>query len=313
MPCEIVFKTNVHSGGIIDYEHDDEEKDRRGVYKKGYPADALDDPESFRGFKEGLPYACSVHVTDASVAEVDAMIVSTFSGTRLIQPWDREIDFEVVNNNPVIDGWRIRVFATNPGFSNLAGITREMVENYLNRWNAVVVDATTNEVRFDVAIFENALNEPGAIQSNGFWGTDPVNVFFNEISYVEETGMHTLEVDYSLSTFEGDPILRHIDERGGVVISNISKVITFTIGRSFIFQWFQQEVKDAVEKRIYRRQFRIPEVTIDNIIANGTEILIDHYWDEEQTEFRGTVEYRVLDRTLAQIESFLINRLDEDL
>jgi hypothetical protein len=64
---------------------------------------------------------------------------------------------------------------------------------------------------------------------------------------------------------------------------------------------------------MYRRQFRIPEATVDTIISTGTQILVDHYKDVEQTQFRGQVEYRVLDRTLAQVEAFLINRLDEIL
>ena len=305
MSCEILFKTDVHGSGKINYEHPDPVKDKRGVYKKGYPVSMFDAPRVHRGYKEGLPFFCAINVTDASVAEVDTMIATTYSGISLNQSWDREIDFAVVNNNITIDGWRLSVFTTNPGANDFAGITQEMVENYLIKWNADFFSATTNEVVFDVAIFEDALNVPGAIQSEGFWGVVPIDVEFTETLYVEGTGVHTVEADYSLSSFDPERILDRIEERGGFIASDVGDVVTFTINRTDVFQWFQQEVRDALEQTMYRRQFRIPEATVDTIISTGTQIIVVHP--------KGIVEYRILDRTLAQVETFLINRLDEVL
>jgi len=302
MPCTILIKTDVHSGGRINYSLADEEKDRRGVYKKGYPVAMYDDPRKPRGYKEGLPYFCEVHVTDASVAEVNAMIVSTFSGTNMLQSWDREIDFSTVNNDPVIDGWRIDVFATNPGSSNYGGITGTMVENYLNKWNAEIYSATTNNVRFDVTIFEDASNNPGAIQSEGFWEAPVTNISFTETDYNSTTGDHTVEADYSLSGYEADRVAIRVVDRGGTVNSNIGGVINFTINRSDIFQWFQNDVKQSLEDIIYRRQFYIPESTVDTIISTGTTEVVSHP--------KGDVTYVTLNRTLAQVEAFLLNRLD---
>jgi hypothetical protein len=185
MSCEILIKTNVHSNGTVDYEHPNPKKDKSGVYKKGYPVNMLDSPRVHRGFKEGLPFFCAVNVTDGSVADVEAMINSAFSGSSLIQGWNRDIDFSVVNNNLSIDGWRMKAFATNPGTTNLAAITQPMVENYLNNWNAEVFSTATNEVVFDVAIFSSS-DGPGALQSDGFWGNNVSNVSFNEISYDSE-------------------------------------------------------------------------------------------------------------------------------
>jgi hypothetical protein len=310
MPCEIQIKTD-HHARAVNYEHPDIEKDRRGVYKKGYPVSIFDEPKVHRGFKEGLPCFCYVRVTDATAAEVDAMIVSTFSGTSLLQQWDREIDFATVNNDPVIDGWRIRTFATNPGATGLANITQAMVENYLTRWNAEVFSSAANEVVYDVAVFEDSLSNPGALQSEGFWEVSPNGIVFTETAYNSGTGDHTVEADYSATSFEPTKVEGRVVERGGTVDSHAAQVITFTINRTDVFQWFQQEVKEAVENTIYRRQFRIPEATVDTIISTGTQVLIDHY--DEDSNFRGQVEYRVLDRTLAQVEAFLINRLDEIL
>lgn len=305
MACEILFKTEVHGNGTVNYVHPVAEKDKRGVYKKGYPVSMLDSPRVHRGYKEGLPFFCAVNVTDASVAEVDAMIATTYSGISLNQSWDRKIDFATVNNTGAIDGWRIRVFATNPGANDFAGITQDMVDNYMTKWNADVFSSSSNEVIFDVAIFEDGSQVPGAIQSEGFWGVFPTNIDFTETSYVEGTGVHTVEVDYSLASFDPENILNRIEERGGLISSDVGEVVTFTINRTDVFQWFQQEVKDALEQTVYRRQFRIPEATVDTIIATGTQIIEVHP--------KGMREYRVLDRTLAQVEGFLINRLDEVL
>lgn len=309
--CEIQIKTDTHSGGRVNYSTGDASLDESGVFVKGYPVDMLDDPKVHRGFKEGLPYFCYIKVTDASTSEVNAMIASTFSENRINQDWVRNIDFAVVNSDTTVDGWRLRAFTTNPGFSNKAGITQQMVESYLTKWNAEVYSATTNEVQFNVAIFEDEFQNPGAIQSRGFWSVDPVGVVFNEILYTEGTGEHIIEADYSATSFKPLAVERKVVERGGVVSMNSNGVITFTIYRTDVFQWFQYEVARSLADVIYIRQFRIPESTVDNIISNGTQILIDHY--DEESVFRGTVEYRVLDVTLSQVESFLINRLDEDL
>jgi hypothetical protein len=302
MPCTILIKTDVHGDGTVNYYHPDAEKDRRGVYKKGYPVSIYDAPKKPRGFKEGLPYFCEIYVTDASVDELNAMISSIFGGVSIMQPWRREIDFSTVNNDPVIDGWRIDVYATNPGSSNYGGITGTMVENYLNKWNAEIYSATKNNVRFDVTIFEDASNNPGTIQSEGFWEAPVTNISFTETDYNSTTGDHTVEADYSLSGYEAEKVATRVVDRGGTVNSNIGGVINFTINRSDIFQWFQDDVRQALENTIYRRQFYIPEETVDTIISTGTTEVVSHP--------KGDVTYVTLNRTLAQVEAFLLNRLD---
>jgi len=304
MSCEILIKTNVHGDGTVNYNHPDQDKDRRGVYKKGYPVSMLDSPRVHRGFKEGLPYFCAVNVTDGNVSDVEALISSAFSGSSLTQGWVRDIDFSVVNSNLSIDGWRMKAFATNPGATNLAEITQPMVENYLTKWNAEVVSTATNEVIFDVAIYTSS-DGPGALQSTGFWDANVSNISFEEISYDSGSGEHIIEADYSLTPISASIVNNKIIERSGIVNSNNGSIVNFTIYRSDVFQHFQDEVHNALDATIYRRQFRIPEATVDTIISTGTEILVNHP--------KGQVEYRVLDRTLAQIQTFIINRLDEVL
>ncbi len=311
MPCEILLRNDTHSGGVVNYTHPNATIDRSGPYKKGDPVDMIDSPRVFRGFKEGLPYSCAVRVTDGNVADVQVLIASVFSGDGLTQSWRREIDFQTVNNNPSIDGWRIRTFASNPGTTNLAEITRNMVENYLTKWNAQVFSTTQNEVIFNIAIYEDGSQNPGAIQSMGFWNVPPISVFFTETDYNQGTGLHTVEINYSQSIYTPEQVARQIREREGTVLSNADGIATFSITRNDVFLWFRFECREILEEKIYRRQFHVPESTIDNIIATGTQYLIEHF--DKLGQSRGVVEYRVLDVTLAQIQSFLINRLNEVL
>lgn len=299
MACEILFKTE-HHAHATDYTHSDPVKDRRGVYKKGYPVIIKQVPHPGWGTKEGLPYFAKVVVTDGDMQDVEDMILTNFSTSSLNASWVRNIDWAVVTQVASIDGYRLRVYTTNPGFSNLAGLTRTMVENYLNNWNAVVFSTATNEVVFDAAIFEDdrTVVIPGTLQSEGFWGFNTSQIVFSETTYVEGTGDHTVTADYSaLQGYIDDPDNMEgrarviVEEKGGTVISNTNGSIQFSIHRSDVLDVFKRDLKERLENTIYRRQLRIHETTIDNIVSQGGSV----------------------DLTLAQLQAYIINRLDEDL
>jgi len=305
MPCEILIKADQHASGVVGYEHPDPNKDKSGVFKKGYPVTIKKYPHGGWGYMECYPYFVQVRVTDGDITDVESLISSNFGGHSIVQEWTRKLDFSTVNNDPVIDGWRIDVSATNPGANNYAGITQEMVETYLSRWNASVVAFTENNVRFDVAIFEDGDSNPGAIQSQGFWGVDPIGVIFTEIDYDQGTGIHTVEADYSGTGFTSDQVESRIEARNANIISNTSGVVTFDVSRVNVFKWFQEEVKTALETVIYRRQFRVDTSTVDYIVSNGVKTTVSHS--------KGDRDYYTLEVTLAQLQTYLLNRLDETI
>ena len=314
MACEIIIKGDTHSGGRVNYTHPNAEKDRSGVYKKGYPVNIRDYPNNGWGYMECYPYFISVIVTDGDVADVEDMIATYFGGTSLIQSWQRQVDWSVVNSDLSIDGWRYKAEATNPGLTNLAGLTRDMIENYLNEWNATVFSASTNEVIFDSAIYEDNSQNPGALQSEGFWDFDTSSIVFNETEYDSGTGEHTVTADYSAVQALVDKPKRvedKVTERGGSVISNTLNVITFTINRTDVRDRFKESVNTKLRDVIYRRQFHISETTFDNIVATADVNTVMHKYTDGSD--RGNRDHYTKSITLAQLQSYLLNRLDESL
>ena len=287
--ADILFKGRVHGSGIVNYTHSNPEKDRAGVYKVGYPVGMKEDGHAWGG-KEVLPYFFVVKVTDATMSEVEAMIFSTFNERSINQSWVRKINWEVVNSDLSIDGWRLRILATNPGNSGLGAITNTMVENFITRWNGEIFSFATNEVIFDIAVYEN-LSVPGALQSEGFWGINTSSIIFNEISYIQAGGIHEITADYSATSWNAKPdrVQSLVEQKNGVVNSNSSGVINFTITRNNVLDEFKEEVRGAVENAVYRRQFRISETFADTIISEGG----------------------VREVTLAQVQGYLLNRLDD--
>ena len=313
MPCEILFKTDTHADGTVNYTLPDIHKDRQDVFKKGYPVMIREYPHSGWGYMEGIPYFFQVRVTDATAAEVQAAINSIYDIPGIDSPWIRLIDWVQTAEVAAIDGHRMRAWTTNPGASNLAGITRDMVENLLNNWNGFVYSAATNEVVFDVAIFadDRTILIPGALMSEGFWGfSNAPLISFSEQPYIEGSGIHEVTADYSaLPAYLQKPASAErkaaikVEERGGSIFTNVGGSIIFTISRSNVFAAFKADIKRKIEALIYKRQLKIPEAIADNIISTGIESHVVH--------LKGDREYRRAEVTLAGMLSFIENRLDE--
>ena len=304
MPCEIMIRAYTNGDGTVNYSHPDPIKDARGVYKPGYPCKIKDQP-CIWGQKQRLPYNVRIIVTDASKDEVNSYIDTTYDIPHIHAAWERKLLFVQEASVPSIDGFRYTVSCSNPGFSNLAGITRDMVENYLNNWNGFVVSAATNSVTFDFAIYEDdRVPESiikGALQSWGFWTTNISQAIFSEILYTQATGQHIVEVDYSAYIAASIPnkVENLILQRGGVIQIHDTgtRVVRFSINRTNVFQYFKQTIDRKLATRIYRTQLRISEATLDNIIADTS---IDPAGGVKEVTF-------------VQLQSYLLNRLDEDL
>lgn len=240
------------------YDHDnihpDLIKNRKGSYKRGYIVQIFEDGTSC--VNTPSPPFVILKVPDITIDEVK----------NYTHQWQRKINYEIINQNLVIDGWRVRVFTTNPSVTDQgvgAGkITRVMVENYLNKWNATVFTFADNSVTFDATIYN-------AIISEGFWHADISQIVFSEISYDQVTGLHTVQVDYSPTPYRREQVINKINRKNGTITSEVGKIIQFTITRQIVFDAFKQDIKQKTESILYRRRYYLPSDFITTIENNG--------------------------------------------
>ncbi len=234
--------------------HPDLLKDMRGSYKRGYIVELFEDGTSCVN-NPASPFVI-LKVPDILVEDAQ----------NYINNWTRHIDYEIVNQNLALDGWRVRVFATNPAITDQgvgAGkITRTMVETYLNKWNATVFTFADNSVTFDISVYN-------AIKSEGFWNANISQIIFSEIAYDQTTGLHTIQIDYSGTSYKREKVINKITQMKGTIISEVGKVIQFTITRQIVLNTFKHDIKKKVETILYCRQYYLPSDLVTTIENNG--------------------------------------------
>jgi hypothetical protein len=256
MPCEILIRNVDNTNASLT-----EEEQRRGLYLRGYPVLVRDYPHVGWGNSEGLPNYVHLRITDASAAQVQ----------QYMDEYIKSLIFTVVNNDPVIDGWRIRLEVENLDVSEYAGITQNTVSNYLNRWNATVQSFTNVSVTFDVLIWD-------AIKSRGFWEVNANHIAgltLVEDSYDQATGEHIGTVDYTdFRTNVNRSAIRQklkekIDEVGATFISeNLGQdTITFSITAEQTKQRFLFVLKREHDIAVWRRKFYFPTGVMNTIEA----------------------------------------------
>lgn len=180
-----------------------------------------------------------------------------------MKKWMRELDYEVLNHSVPLDGYRIRAWGVNEAINehdvDYGRITRTMVENYLNKWNGIVQSAATNEVVFDVGVYEIAISE-------NFWDIALSSSLFTQV-YTPATGMHEITFDYT--GYNPQVVEDRILARNGTIISIEDNEAVFSYHRSTVMQMFKAEVQRKVERMLWRNRYRLTESAVDTIIANS--------------------------------------------
>jgi hypothetical protein len=182
------------------------------------------------------------------------------------EPLYREITYDIIAHDTAIDGYRIRM-SSNNNISQTLGITRAMVESFLNKWNASVVSASTNEIIFDVLIMDT-------LESEGFWDIDVSNAIFTDTDYNIVTGIHVVQIDYSAMGNGPTYVERYVMQRGGVIVSHDSRILTAEFSSADLFKEFKKSVSERFEDRILKRRYYIENSVVDNIITNGGQISV---------------------------------------
>jgi len=241
MPCEVLIKAwNMPNGT-----------------RKGSFSVIRDQPWNW-GHMEALPDYVQLVITDASRAQV----------SEYTRGWMTEYDYEVINHNVALDGYRIRLWSKYPNVSGQNVITKTQVENYLEGWNGIFQSASANEVVFDFGIYQCAI-------SANFWGEWVLNVGFTEVSYDQGTGVHVIDADYSaLAQAEPSRVEGVVLGVGAEIISHDleNKIIRFSVDRSLVTSKLKADIHDVLSKRFEMRRYLIMESTVDAMIAQGGRV-----------------------------------------
>lgn len=245
--------------------HPNAEKNRVGSVKKGYIVEVRED---------GCPYGSGEGLYTFIIVKIPGVSLEQAERRLYVSPWLRYIDWEIVVFNASMDGYRIKVFATQISVTaqdvNYGKISLSDIQDYLAGWNGLVHSHSDNEIIFDLGTYE-------MVKSTSFWEKNTSGVIFSE-EYNQLTGIHTITADFSAKDWPPEKVLEHIEDREGNVISYANKVITFEIqgtgnpeahAGNIPLKHFKNETKEKVDKILYRRRFYIDRDTVDYVIGLG--------------------------------------------
>lgn len=265
MACEILIYRNPRN-----YSHPDIEKDKRSVYKKGYIVGGKTLPHTGWGNKEVFSAGNFVHVKikDATWEELKDYA----------ETWNINIEYTKLGEDLSIDGHRFKVYTTNPGVSGKGNLTRNKIENYLNKWNVTIHSIDINEVVIDLTI--NNL-----LKSRAYWGSVPGDglgdLIYSQINYDEVSGEHVYNLDYSAvksditnRSIVANKLSKRLGKRG-VTFSNhdtVNQTANATIFRNTVLTYFRDEVKNDVANSsiLYKRQYYIDIPNVNYLVYYST-------------------------------------------
>lgn len=183
-----------------------------------------------------------LRITDAEMSQVAAYL----------EQWQQLLDYEVVAHNATLDGYRVRLWATQAGASLAAAVTRDQVEAYLTRWRASVYSVASNEVVFDVGMF-------AAVCSEGFWRVDVTGITWEETYYDSASGLRRTSTDYSArSAWQPQDVERRITEAGGTIVSHANYVVEWSITRSQVLAALKADITERADRIHARRRWYLP-------------------------------------------------------
>lgn len=233
-------------------------KEDRNVHKKG---DIIEKRASGTPFTGNEP---NVFVMVEIPEPMNALdICPGYSGDK----WKRSVEFEVVNQDLSQDGFRIRLYSATAN-NGQGEITKAEVENFINNWGGTVHSFGTNEVVFDIRIYD-------ALVSEAFWEIDLSNVNFSEVSYDQNTGIHRIEADYSATANSPNYVEAYVEGKGLTIVSHADKVLTYDADRSVVKKAFQDDIYAKTRTTIARRRYYFGGGVIDTIVANGGTMTTD--------------------------------------
>jgi len=204
------------------------------------------------GPDEGLPNWIVVTLSD----------VSYRGALQYIGQWLRTPQLEVISQNLVIDGFRLRLYGKTPAANGIAGITLADAQQFIDDWSATLFSSDANSVTFDLTIKDAGF-------SKGFWGRDLPGVVFAETNYDQGTGKHLVTADYSATAFPANAVAHQAANRGADILDNVAGVLTYEVDRLDVRNQLLRDVKEKLGHMVGKTRYAITEAAVDTVIAIG--------------------------------------------
>jgi hypothetical protein len=206
----------------------------------------------------GTSFAPTANFVMVGVPEATLKDWEQYSGA-----WERMLAFDIVAHNESLDGYRLRLYSETANAGN-GIIMKAEVENHIAAWNGTIQSFGTNEVVFDIGIFD-------ALRSAAFFEVNISAVVFTEIAYDSVTGIHRISADYSAIGNNPTYVERYLMREGMEVISHADKVIIYEADRQIAKARFERYLQEKARQSIERRRYYLSEGVVTAIeTAGGT-------------------------------------------
>lgn len=203
------------------------------------------------GSKEGIPDFIRVTVTGAVTLE---------QARAYRDSWTCKYDWVVDNYSAVQDGYRVTISGEKVNLSGVGAITKAKLDTHLEKMGFVHHTTAQNAVTYDFSIY--------TVSTSGwFWGRDLTDVTFQENSYVQGTGVHTIQADYGAAGWPMDKVADMVSKKGATVVNNLASVITFTIDKTVVNGILKNYFRERVDATVEERQFYVTESYVDTVVA----------------------------------------------
>ncbi len=198
----------------------------------------------------------TLNITDRVLADLDQYNAS----------WRSELIYEVLNHDIPTDVFTLRIRG-NENPSGVGRITPEKVTSFLAGWNAenliFGVDEIGGYCDFDLSVYS-------ALFSANFWDVNISGVVFNETNYNGETGVHTLEIDFSAIGNNPTYIERYLIGRGAEIAGHSGRVVTCYFNRVDVRSEFQKDLDtDRHGENLSKKRYYISLASVATIESNG--------------------------------------------
>ena len=214
------------------------------------------------GACDGPPEYVRITVTDAGSAD---------DIEQVLLPWERQLSYTIMSDDPSSDTFGVNIFAdpvissTNP----VAQITLQDMKDFLIGWGATDISATvgTPGVTFQISAFS-------AIKSKGlftFGDAEDSMLKYVEQSYDPASGIHTVQMDYSLTILKPQDIETCFSQCPAITLISLddSKALcVFSANRQDMITALENQVADKFTKKIARVRYRWSDALVALALSN---------------------------------------------